>query len=246
MAYPSQSTMRYWWAPACRGPWATVSLYGSGRVSVRSSTVEAVKALNRVLTSYRYVTRSGDTGAYNCRKVTGGSTYSLHAYGIALDINWQTNPYSRYLRTDMLRVGDGKMPLRIQAIRTNNGKQVWRWGGYFSGNKDAMHYELCCSPADLRSGINWRTVYGSVAPTSSTASSYPTLREGMTGYYVTVMQQRMRFVSGSPATVDGNFGPKTKTAVLNFQKFFGLTADGVVGPKTWSALNYMYSAKGGR
>lgn len=160
MAYAAQGSLRYWWAPACRGPWATMSLYGAGRVTVKGSIVEPVKALNKVLTAYKYYTRYADTGAFNCRRVTGGSSYSLHAYGIALDLNWQTNPYHYRLITDMFRPGDGRMPYRIEAIRTNNGRQVWRWGGLFGGNRDAMHYEITCSPADIRTGINWTTVYG--------------------------------------------------------------------------------------
>jgi peptidoglycan hydrolase-like protein with peptidoglycan-binding domain len=36
--------------------------------------------------------------------------------------------------------------------------------------------------------------------------------------------------------VDGKIGPKTKKAIMEFQKANGLKADGKVGPKTWAAL----------
>jgi peptidoglycan hydrolase-like protein with peptidoglycan-binding domain len=37
-------------------------------------------------------------------------------------------------------------------------------------------------------------------------------------------------------TVDGSFGPKTEAGVKQMQGFFGITADGIVGPVTWQAL----------
>jgi len=42
---------------------------------------------------------------------------------------------------------------------------------------------------------------------------------------------------GYPLISDGNFGAKTKLAVVAFQKANSLTADGIVGAKTWSILN---------
>ncbi|OGW76906.1 MAG: hypothetical protein A3I73_06340 [Omnitrophica bacterium RIFCSPLOWO2_02_FULL_45_16] len=36
--------------------------------------------------------------------------------------------------------------------------------------------------------------------------------------------------------VDGKMGPKTKGAIVEFQKAMGLKADGKVGPKTWMEL----------
>lgn len=41
------------------------------------------------------------------------------------------------------------------------------------------------------------------------------------------------FYAGS---IDGKIGPKTKKAIIEFQKAKGLKADGKVGPKTWAVL----------
>jgi len=40
----------------------------------------------------------------------------------------------------------------------------------------------------------------------------------------------------SQLSVDGQFGSGTKSAIQSFQKAWGLSTDGVVGKKTWSAL----------
>lgn len=62
----------------------------------------------------------------------------------------------------------------------------------------------------------------------------PTLAVGAYSSDVTVLQRLL--LSTSTITVDGAFGQATRTAVINYQKAYGLYADGVVGPATWSKL----------
>ena len=135
------------WGPPCRGVTERVALYGSAVVAVDPRIVEATRALNDVLARWGYKTRRADTGAYNCRKITDGKGYSLHAYGIAVDINWNTNPYGT-TKTDMPR----GMVDEIEAIRTTAGPPVWEWGGDWR-TPDTMHYEIAASPAELAAGI---------------------------------------------------------------------------------------------
>ncbi|MFE7113228.1 peptidoglycan-binding protein [Streptomyces sp. NPDC057575] len=41
---------------------------------------------------------------------------------------------------------------------------------------------------------------------------------------------------GNRIAVDGAFGPATRNAAVAFQRSHGLTADGIIGPKTWNKL----------
>lgn len=134
----------------------TLTLWSGARITVRTETVEAFRELDGICKRWNYVLRKSVTGAYNCRRITGGSGYSLHAYGIAADFNWDTNPYGPKLVTDMPR----GMVDEILAIRTNGGHEVFGWGGNYRNNKDAMHYEIVASPAELATGIQG----GALAP----------------------------------------------------------------------------------
>lgn len=66
----------------------------------------------------------------------------------------------------------------------------------------------------------------------------PTLKRGNKGEYVTLLQTKLvnRGYSVGSCGVDGDFGSATLSAVKQFQKDHGLTADGIVGRRTWSAL----------
>lgn len=67
--------------------------------------------------------------------------------------------------------------------------------------------------------------------------AYPgtVLRQGSKGAGVQTMQQRLVDL-GYTIGVDGNFGPGTEAAVVDFQGKKGLTNDGSCGPATWAAL----------
>ena len=71
-----------------------------------------------------------------------------------------------------------------------------------------------------------------------------TVRQGSTGPAVRAVQDQINFrnnKNGHTLTVDGIFGPKTKSAVTAFQRAMsteirGFAVDGAVGSQTWQAL----------
>ena len=100
-----------------------------------------------------------------------------------------------------------------------------------------------------------RNYYGNVetvvnAPIRGIVDSYPgsPLRRGSTGPNVVVIQTALnRITQNFPAIpkipeIDGIYGSRTETTVLEFQRVFDLTPDGIVGPATWYEIVRLYTA----
>ena len=97
----------------------------------------------------------------------------------------------------------------------------------------------------------WTELYDqfrSIQSDNGTPNAYPgtALREGSSGQNVRLVQfwlkiARTVYTSLANVTVDGKFGAGTAAAVQRFQRYFGLTADGVVGRITWNKLYEVYN-----
>lgn len=61
------------------------------------------------------------------------------------------------------------------------------------------------------------------------------VRRGASGEAVRAAQKTLA-ARGFPTTADGDFGPATDASVRRFQTSRKLSADGIVGPRTWAAL----------
>ena len=91
---------------------------------------------------------ANNTSAFNCRAVTGGSSWSQHSYGNAIDINPIQNPYVKGSTTlppegEPYRLRDPSVP----GLLVDDSPVVlafkaagWGWGGEWNSLKDYQHF----------------------------------------------------------------------------------------------------------
>ncbi|MFG2924876.1 glycoside hydrolase domain-containing protein [Streptomyces sp. NPDC048305] len=112
-----------------------------------------------------------------------------------------------------------------QRIHQYAGEVTESYGGYsINIDRDYLDVGDVATPAPTCTGANLGF------------TAYPTVRSGSTGEQVKAAQCLLKAAGFDPGTPDGIFGSGTATAARNFQSSKGLTADGVVGARTWTAL----------
>lgn len=173
---PASVIARSTWAESCPVEagalsWVRVTFRGfdqrrhTGELLVRTSAVDSMVTVFRRLYAARFpleemrIARAkeqdapptGDgnnTSAFDCRPTTGGSSYSEHAYGLAIDLNPFQNPYatadlvlpelaSVYLDRTWLR--PGMITARGPVVRAF-ADIGWAWGGSWHSLKDFQHF----------------------------------------------------------------------------------------------------------
>jgi hypothetical protein len=90
---------------------------------------------------------ANNTSAFNCRAVTGGTGWSEHSYGWALDLNPVQNPYVRGSNV-LPPAGRDHLDRSPAPGRITAGDVVvqafagigWAWGGDWSTFKDYQHF----------------------------------------------------------------------------------------------------------
>lgn len=184
-------------------------------------------------------------GIYNRRPVRGGTAWSSHAFGAAVDLGFgerHGGPGIAVLEADILPwLIANSQELGIQRIHHYQRTRYWEAGrGWVEkspgqGN-DWIHVETTREAWADASPVRERLVEApqspASAPSAPTPPKYPgrPLKRSSTGASVKLIQARLGL------TADGKFGPQTEAAVKSWQTNNALQADGVVGPATWARM----------
>src|SRR5690349_650449 len=167
-------------------------LFGRWNTPVNPKTVDAWRALESTLTAAGY--EAHRAWVYVCRNIAGQRAASLHAYGLAIDIDHagprcnvnNPTPNRRKVRfstatTKLERCRDVQRGIAdtaftpdqvaaVEAIRTIDGHQVFAWGGRWPTTKDTMHFQINVTPQELARGIASETVGNAAAAGESDES----------------------------------------------------------------------------
>lgn len=218
----------------------------------QGSTGEAVIRLQNTLIGLNYDCGStgadGNFGPGTTRAVTSFQTANgLTADGIVGRMTWEVLNSGAAVpntnTTPTLKRGDkGEYVKKLQTALINLGYNCGNAGAdssFGNGTYDAV--VLFQKKNSLVSdGIvgtkTWDKLTSGSAVANDTASDL--LKLGSKGVLVKELQSRLlelKYNCGSTGA-DGIFGAGTYNAVASFQRINGLSADGIVGPKTWEIL----------
>jgi hypothetical protein len=243
--------------------WEPASYRCSGRVQPGAQAL-----MNWAL--YDFGQGARNLGIYNCRG-TGGGNRSIHGDGRAIDVGFSGvgNPAGTRLLNRLLpHVG----ALGIQMIIWNRRLYSARYprGTRYTGvspHTDHLHIELTWNSARtltrtrvqqiLRGAgvpqpgvpIDWAAVRRyAAAVLLPQVQSLPNLNgNSPNGNQVKILQKTLNFIGGAGLKEDGNYGPATGNAVLNFQRFMNALGAGIKdfpgaaheGTRWWLSIGLM-------
>lgn len=247
------------WGPPCSGRIVTLVRADGLRLPVRAELADlTAMLLDLTELGHGYDVLPGMTWGYACRKISGSSVWSNHAWGLADDLNAPRNPYASADWHRRNARGTRPFGLAIVCDMPEAMVAMWeahgfRWGGRYRTKPDPMHFEFMGTPADAATITRrLRTFLGSLSPTQppppprpvtptpdqfqERVMALPTLRAGATGQHVRNLQGLL-IAHGNDIAVDGDFGPNTERVLRAWQGRTGaLAADGIAGPATWAWL----------
>lgn len=163
--------------------------------------------------------KDGNVGIVTAIDITHDPKNNMDVYAMAEHMRQQCDPRIKYVITN-----------RRIFSSTN---QPWVWRNYTGSSPHTTHVHISVNSTKnhFDNERDWSLGLSPQVPTTPTtppATTRPTIRRGSTGDAVKELQRKL---------ADGVFGTNTENEVKAFQRRNNLTADGVVGPRTWAELD---------
>jgi Putative peptidoglycan binding domain len=176
-----------------------------------------------------YVTTNSDVGNTITVAVTGNLTY-------ASPVTRTSAPFGPIVPITVTPVPAPNNTSQLYSINqlTIGGLLTSQNGRYFCVMQGDGNFVVYDKTPNYAITVPSSTLYGTLKPHPAYGSSGPD---------VITLQKDLNYIAGANLLVDGLMGVDTTEAVMNFQRFFGLTIDGICGPITWGVIGYILNLK---
>lgn len=207
--------------------------------SIRANIYAQISfALNRIYTEY-YRSRGYDFDITNSTAIDQSFVNNRDIFENISQITYEI--FNNYLKRP-----DSVAPLFAQYCNgtTVTCEGLSQWGSVELANQGYTPYEIL----QYYYGDDLEIVYDT--PVRGITASYPSrpLSVGLIGNDVKTIQIRLNRISQNYPSIpkipvtNGAFDNATRDAVLEFQRIFNLTQDGIVGKATWYKIQYIYNS----
>lgn len=202
----------------------------------------------------RHYTQADGVWGFEPRQIVGGSGWSNHAGGVAIDLCSRAFPRGASNMTNAERANARKI---ISDVNGFAGQTVLDWGGEWSGvTKDEMHTQLTGNVSRTALAVAAQHI---TKPAPKPTSAYPLPAKWVFGApganvgsvgainaihgngdaQAKYRSHIRRIQAKVGATADGYYGPNTASKVRAWQKAHGkgkVSQSGMVGPATWKLM----------
>lgn len=173
------------------------------------------------------------------RKIAGSDSWSFHAPGIAMDLNSNAHPMGKRGTFTSVEVAAIR---KLLSKWSYAGVKLFRWGGDYKSKADEMHFEIIVPRSTALAAVKLLNTTPPAPPTTKgwtemLIEQLPVVQQGSKDEFAVKLVQGALIAHGHDIKQDGDFGDKTKAAVIAVQKRYGAEdVDGAVGKETWPIL----------
>jgi peptidoglycan hydrolase-like protein with peptidoglycan-binding domain len=200
-----------------------------------AKALETLRTEVNVVAPFRGKQSDGTVG--NLEHANRKSDHNPNSKGVVRALDLTHDPaggFDSYIFAEwIVGLRDPRVDYVISNGRIASGSKGWTWRAYTGANRHSHHVHVsAATTSNLYDDTSpWHVVGMTGSPaTGPSVEVHPVLSEGAKGKAV----ERLQALLG--VQVDGWFGPKTKRAVVAFQRAHKLHPDAIVGPYTWDQL----------
>jgi peptidoglycan hydrolase-like protein with peptidoglycan-binding domain len=220
-------TVKIWWDDKNEaGKYVSVDAFDlQGTLDQAYAATRFEQTDSRLIFSGTWASTSASAASNGSYKSTDSAASSLIVTFSGVQLDWIATKGPTMGKVDVSVDGGPATTIDLYNATTSYQQKVWSTGALANGTHLV---ELCLNedtPAGSYLSVDAFDIQGTL-PSSS----------ALTSAEIKWAEQRLADLSFRPGSIDGEFDTQTRSAVIAFQKWEGLSRTGTIGASTWTLL----------